>query len=107
MGISMKVKYNIPKKFPMGGQVVKVEIVKQVEPGVLGKCFFFENMIKVGTHLDGKPVNKEQVEQTFWHEFCHYLFFQARQDELCYNEPLVDLLGEFLYQSLGKAVKWR
>lgn len=81
--------------------------MKQIpQEGAVGLCKFFENEILVQTHLSGKPIAKSQVEQTFWHEYCHYLFDQCRREDLSLDENLVDLCGEFLYQSLGLR-KWR
>ena len=99
--------YNIPRSFPMGGQIIKVKIKKTITTeAATGVCRFYENEIHLQTHLDGTLINKTQVEQTFWHEYAHYLLYHCRQEELCTNEELVDLMGEFLYQSLGKR-KWR
>jgi len=99
--------YNIPKSFEIGGQKVKVIVKKKIDTeGAVGVCLFFQNEIHIQTHLNGKLMAKSQIEQTFWHEYVHYLLSHCRQEELSSNEELVDLMGEFLYQSLGKK-KWR
>lgn len=99
-------KYNIPRKFTIGGQEINVIIKKTIEvEGAIGAYKSMENEIHIQTHMDGKALPKSQVEQTFYHEYVHCLFDQCRQPELCSNESLVDLMGEFLYQSLGKRLK--
>ena len=95
--------YNIPKKFTMGGQEVKVLVKRTIDTeGAIGVCKFVENEIHIQTHINGKPMAKSQVEQTFYHEFVHYLLDQCRREDLSSDEILVDLMGEFLYQALGK-----
>lgn len=102
----MKLKYNIPRKFSMGGQIIKVHIKRCVDvEGAIGYYKHHENEIGIQTHLNGSPIAVSQVEQTFWHEYAHCLLDHCREEELSTNEKLVDLLGEFLYQSLGKQ-KW-
>ena len=104
---SLGMNYNIPKTFTMGGQTVKVKLMKTIPvEGAVGLCKFFENEILIQTHTNGKPMAKTQVEQIFYHEFMHYLFDQCRREDLSTDENLVDLAGEFLYQSLGHK-KWR
>lgn len=99
--------YNIPKSFTMGGQTVKVYVKKDINSeGDVGLCKFLHNEIYVQTHDKGKPMAKEKIEQTFWHEYAHYLLHQCRKDDLSENEELVDLMGEMLYQSIGKK-RWR
>ena len=99
-------KYKIPKNFDMGGQTIKVKVKPDVgKDGAIGFYSSYENRIEVQTHLDGSLIDKSKVEQTFWHEYAHCLLEHCRQDDLGANEDLVDLMGEFLYQSLGKK-KW-
>lgn len=101
----MAKKYRIPKSFQMGGQTIKVTVHNGSSPppsDILGLCKFLENTIDIYTKCQGRIIAVEQVEQTFWHEYAHYLLFQTRKDELTHDEELVDLLGEFLYQSIGK-----
>ena len=100
--------YNIPRKICFGGQTIKVKIMKDIGSGDdtgFYKCYF--NLICVQTHWEGSLIAKEQVEQTFWHEYAHALLDHSRKEDLSIDEPLVDILGEFLYQSIGKSVKWR
>lgn len=99
-------KYNIPKSFPIGGQTITVKVQKTIDvEGAIGAYKAIDNEILVQTHLQGKLMPRSQVEQTFYHEFVHCLFDHCRQDELCSNEELVDLMGELLYQALGKKSK--
>lgn len=92
-------KYNIPKKFSIGGQEIKIRVMKDIQvEGAIGVYKSLANEIRVQTHLSGEAMAPSQVEQTYYHELCHCLFDHARQYELCANEELVDLMGELLYQ---------
>jgi hypothetical protein len=103
----MKKKYNIPKSFTMGGQNVKVVVKEDIgDPGNNGGCNFEENIISVQSHqANGDLRSSDMVEQTYWHEYAHFLLSQCRREDLSKDENLVDLMGEFLYQSIGKK-KW-
>lgn len=91
----------------IGGQEIKVELRKHLgEEGLLGLYKPLENKILVATHSSGVPMHSQQIEQTFWHEYSHCLFRACRKGELYVDEELVDLMGEFLYQSVGKKAKW-
>ena len=101
-------KYDIPKSFPMGGQIIKVVIVKELfcdGQAILGKFEAILNEIHLAKTVFGKVIVKSQVEQTYYHEYAHCLMFHCRQDNLNENEELIDLMGEFLYQSLKKKSK--
>ena len=99
--------YNIPKKLQFGGQIIKVKVLKTVEKeGAVGCYYSLLNEIHIQTHVEGAPMPVEKVEQIFWHEYAHALTDSCRDEDLCANEPLIDLMGEFLYQSLGK-LKWK
>mgnify|MGYP000190795020 CR=1 FL=1 len=94
-----KMKYNIPKQFNIGGQEIKVRTMKHIGiEGAIGVYKSLSNEILVQTHMNGKPMAVSQVEQTYHHELIHCLFDHARQEDLCCNEELVDLMGELLYQ---------
>lgn len=101
-----KMKYNIPKKFIIGGQEIKVQTVRNLDDFTLGLYVPLHNMIKIRTHVNDKPIHPQQVEQTFWHEYAHCLLLSCRKQDLYVDEELVDLMGEFLYQSVGKKAKW-
>lgn len=99
-------KYNIPKKFTIGGQEITVKVMKHIGiEGAIGVYKSAENLILVQTHMNNKPMARSQVEQTFHHELMHCLFDQARQEDLCSNEDLVDLMGELLYQVIKTSKK--
>jgi hypothetical protein len=100
--------YNIPRQVKLGGQTIKVKIVQNIpKEGCTGLYRCYSNEIFVQTQVNGNEIAVEQVEQTFWHEYAHALLDHARQEELCDNEPFIDLIGELLYMSIGKSVKWR
>lgn len=94
--------YGLPRKFKIGGQEIKIITKKAIDrEGAIGEYSSHENLIYIQTHLNGKALPVSQIRQTFCHEFMHCLFDHCRQEELCANEELVDLMGEFLMQSLG------
>lgn len=94
--------YNIPKKIKLGGQTIKVYIKRTVEKeGCIGFYSSLLNEIHVQTHVEGRAMPTDKVEQTFWHEYAHALTDSCRQEAICSDEAFIDLMGEFLYQSLG------
>lgn len=101
-------KVNVPSKINLGGQTIRTE-VKETIPveGAIGCYKIHENLIQLQTHVNGIAISKEQVEQTYWHEYAHAILSACRQEELSCNEELVDLMGEFLYQSIGKKGSWK
>ena len=93
------IKYNIPKSFEIGSQKISVKIAKNIEvEGALGLYSSLTNEILIQTHIGGKLMAASQIEQTYYHELVHCLFDHARQEDLCSNEQLVDLVAELLAQ---------
>ena len=89
----------IPKSFKLGAQEIKVIKKKQIETeGAIGHADFYVNEIQLQTHVNGRAMAEGQVTQTYYHELAHWLMFMCRQEDLCANEPFIDLLGEFLMQ---------
>lgn len=102
----MKAKLNIPKKFSMGGQEITVRVMKNIEKeGAIGLYRPLHNDIQIQTQVDKEDIHPSQTELIFWHEFSHCLLSACRREDLSENEELVDLMAEFLYQSVGKN-KW-
>lgn len=98
--------FRIPKKIRMGGQTVRVRVMKNIHAeGAIGSYKDLANEIQVQTHVDGSPMPDTKVEQTFWHEYAHCLLAHCRREDLNADENLVDLMGEFLHQSLGDKLK--
>ena len=96
-------KYNIPKKMQLGGQTITTKIMKDIEvEGAIGVYKSLQNEIRVQTHANGMAIAKTKVEQTYWHEYAHAVTDACRREDLCVNEEFIDLLGEFLFQSVGQ-----
>jgi len=92
----------VPKEFKLGGQTYKVSCKPSIEiDGALGIWLPYSNHIMVQTHLNGHAIVKEAIDQTFCHEWGHALMAACRRDDLCADENFIDLLGEFLCQSIN------
>lgn len=94
--------YNLPKKFKIGAQTIKVKTFKNTDiEGAVGAYKSNKNQIDVQTHVNGEEFPVSKVQQAFCHEYVHCLFDHARREDLCANEELVDLMGELILQSFG------
>ena len=88
----------IPNTFTLGGQDFTVIHGNVTSEGNLGLTDFLHNKIIVKSHYNGKPYNKQQQEQCFYHELTHAILFIMNENELNSNEQFVDIFGQFLYQ---------
>lgn len=93
----------IPKTFTLGGQDFTVSYGKVESEGNLGHTEFLHNKIVVKSHYNGKPFNKQQQEQCFYHELTHAILGVMNEHELNSNEQFVDVFGQFLYQFMKTA----
>lgn len=83
------------KRVCMMGHTVKVRYKKGLlDQGTLGQARFEENEI----WIDAGISSAELERQTLWHELVHWIFYLISEKELCYNEKLVDLTGQLLFQ---------
>lgn len=91
----------IPKSFQIGGVTWKVNHKGNIEsvPGTFefGECDFTNTTIKVAKVNNNVPIQKEIMEETFYHELMHCILGTMSHD-LWSNEQFVQTLAAFLYQ---------
>ncbi len=91
----------IPRSFMLGGLTINVvrddDLVNS--RSIIGEARYHEQTIRIDTSV----APRQTVEQSFFHELTHWIFFIMNEDELRNNEKLVDLFAHFLYQALMTA----
>lgn len=93
----------IPKFFYIFSEKIKVSFLKKIkhaEGESYGVWIENENRIKLARTLFNKPLTKEQMEQTYFHEVTHAILDSIGEPELSNNEILVDKFSKALYQVL-------
>ena len=99
-------KDKVPRSFTVGGQDFKVKYGKEISEGNFGHTEYFQNEVVVKSHYNGKPYNKQQQVQCFYHELVHVILMTMNEHELNSNEQFVDIFGQFFYQFM-KTAKWK
>lgn len=91
---------NIPTSFHLFGQVITVQFVDDLvyKKNALGLCHYMGNQIDLQSPND--EFCEEQIEQTFWHEYSHMIFWKAGFQKLADKEKLIDVFGSLLHQSI-------
>jgi hypothetical protein len=90
----------VTKEFMLGAVKWKVVIDnnKMNDLNTLGLTSFTESTIYLAdTHKD-KPVPKDLIAQTFYHELVHAILDAIGQDELTYDEKIAQGMGLLLHQ---------
>jgi len=89
----------IPSSFWLGGLKISVAfddtMVKAKQ--VIGEARYAHQQIV----LDRSVAPLQTVEQSFYHEMVHWIFYVMGEEDLRNNEKLVDLFAHFLYQAHG------
>jgi hypothetical protein len=98
--IQIKKMKNIPTSFNLFGQLITVQFVDDLvnKNNALGLCHYMSNQIDLQSPND--EFCEQQIEQTFWHEYSHMLFWKAGFGKLANKEKLIDVLGSLLHQSI-------
>lgn len=91
---------NIPTNFPLFGQTITVQFFDDLvnKKNALGLCHYMANEIHLQSPNEEFCV--EQIEQTFWHEYSHMIFWKAGFQKLADKEKLIDVFGSLLHQSI-------
>lgn len=90
----------IPKSFNIFGQTIKVLYKRALHKSHNAVGYWFPNKNKIDLQQSTKEyqVNKENIEQTFFHEFTHCVFDKIGRNDLSQDETLVDTFGQVLHQ---------
>lgn len=84
----------LPEKFELLGQTINITHSNKDMKDCWGKSLFYENEIRLHPELK----NRDLYGQVYCHELAHFLFYVLAEDELCFNEELVDRVGHVLWQ---------
>jgi len=92
-------KFTIPKRFKLFDQWIDVKWNKKLlhNDDCLGMACYRDNKIELQPQLEGRPIKKSQLDQTFFHELTHQIFHAIDENELRTNEKIVNQVGKCLY----------
>lgn len=92
--------FKIPTTFKLLGQTYKVEYNNDKCDGAnaYGLASFNENTIYLATEVANKPIAKDAIEHTFFHELTHMILHSMGKEKLNADEKFVDLFGGMLHQ---------
>ena len=94
-------KFNIPKKFRVGGVD---HTVKQVEHCGNYDDFGFwrpQGIIEIANQAGGYKVSESKKKQTFFHELTHSILSAMGKGELNDNESFVNTFSSFLSEAIS------
>lgn len=94
-------KFNIPKKFKLGGVDYSV---KQVDHCGNYDDFGFwrpQGMIEIADQAGGYEVSESKKMQTFLHELIHAILFAMGKGELNDDESFVNIFSSFLNEAIN------
>lgn len=91
----------IPKRFKLFGQTIKVEISTNSEDkeGNQGTAYFNKNHIVIQCSKVLKRPNS-RMEQVYLHEMFHIIFNELHYPKETFNEQMVDQMASALHQIL-------
>lgn len=93
---------NIPKQIELGGLTITTKLLTEEgegEKNTIGKADYKNLQIIIDTTLG---VHEKHLEQIYYHELCHWIFYVMDEHEMQKNEKLIEVFSHFLYQSIGK-----
>ena len=95
---------NIPSQVEIAGITIKTVLMGEndewEEKGCVGKADYKNQTIIIDTTL----VKEGMLEQIYYHELLHWIFYIMGEEKLQRDEKIVDLLAHFIYQAIGKQV---
>jgi predicted SprT family Zn-dependent metalloprotease len=88
----------IPKSFHLAGLkiTVKLDLNLYRDHKVVGEARYPQQQII----LDSRVLSEDFMEQNFFHELVHWIFYILNEESLQHNEKLVDTMAFLLHQSL-------
>lgn len=89
---------SIPKSFKLAGLTIAVILDPDLYKNrkVAGEARYLEQKII----LDTKVLSPELLEQNFYHELVHWIFYILNEDDMRNNEKLVDTMAYLLHQTI-------
>ena len=94
-------KFNIPKKFRVGGVEWDVRLVQHCgNYDDFGFCKP-QGIIEIANQAGGYKVTDSKKSQTFLHELTHAILFTMRKDELNDDESFVNTFASLLNEAIS------
>jgi len=92
----------IPERFKIAGQTIEVEFdAKHMDrESMLGTAYYRYNKITLVPSIEEKHLDRQRIEEIFWHEAVHFILHQMGEHELKSNEKFVEMFSGFLHQVL-------
>lgn len=95
----------IPKRFMLHGQVIEVKY----DPNMIsfkqahGESQPEYNSLTLQPRNDGHVIDQSQIEESFFHELMHFIFYHAGQLDAYKDEQVVELTANLLHQAFATA----
>lgn len=85
----------IPKNFRVGGQLINVDLVEDLEEN-LGTCCVSQCLIQIANKYHGKPQAESCRVNTFVHEVVHSILDTMGRRDLSDDEVFVNCFASFV-----------
>lgn len=100
----------IPSRFKIFGQTISVSFApdKFTDSDChYGFACYRLNEIQLRPSTSTLPLSDSQIEQTFWHEFTHFIIYHAgsaysgKTEYMHQDEGFVDIVGHLIHQAIS------
>lgn len=95
-----KVQNNLPKQYTVGGQLMEIQQIEQIEDGLLGQCSLAQGWIKIADKFGSSKQSETSKLNTMYHEIVHSILDTMGEKELSANEKFVCTFSGFLTEVL-------
>lgn len=93
-------KFNIPKKFKIGGIDYTVNMVEHIGIDDDFGLHYSDGEIDIATQTSGRPTSESLRRQTFFHELVHAILSCMCRTELNKDESFVNTFSSLLSQAI-------
>lgn len=95
-------KFEIPTLLDLAGKTITIKYDSKLihDDDARGQSKYRDNVIMLQADTDAEPVQKQDIELTFWHELTHWILEQMDEQELKNNEKFIFLFSGLLHQAI-------
>ena len=93
-------KFNIPKRFKVGGIDYTVNMVEHIGTSDDFGVHYCDGQIDIATQTSGRQTSDSLRRQTFFHELTHAILSCMNKTELNRDESFVNTFSSFLSQAI-------
>lgn len=94
-------KFNIPKKFQVGGVEYTVNRVDHCGANDDFGMWYPYGFIEIANQSGGYQVSESKRRQVFFHEFIHAILFAMGKEDLNDDESFVNTFSSFLSEAIN------